>query len=79
MNFWLNEYFKFSFELNIEFNNLCAWFNVWLNNRNVSDRASWSARLHRQQHFAQSSWKDFKIWGKYCENTFLTHGGVGGG
>ena len=40
MNFWLNEYFKFSFELNIELNHFWARFNVWLNNRNVSARAS---------------------------------------
>ena len=29
------------FELNIEFNLCWAWFNVWLNNQNVSNRASW--------------------------------------
>ena len=37
MNFWLNEYFQFSFELN----HFWARFNVWLNNRNVSARAIW--------------------------------------
>ena len=40
MNFWLNEYFKFCFELNIELNHFWAQFNVWLNNWNVSNRAS---------------------------------------
>ena len=45
MNFWLNEYFKFSFELNIELNHFCARFNVWLNNRNVSDRATQNPTL----------------------------------
>ena len=44
MIFWLNEYFKFCFELNIELNHFWARFNVWLNNRNVSDRARSSGK-----------------------------------
>ena len=38
--FWYNEYFKIYFELNIELDHFWAQFNVWLNNQNVSDRAT---------------------------------------
>lgn len=35
--FYLNEYFRFYFELNIELNRFWAWFNIWMNNANVSN------------------------------------------
>ena len=36
MNNFLNEYFWFNFELNIELNQFLARFNVKINNQNVS-------------------------------------------
>ena len=36
MNNFLNEYFWFNFELNIELNQFLARFNVKMNNQNVS-------------------------------------------
>ena len=36
MNNFLNEYFLFNFELNIELNQILARFNVKMNNQNVS-------------------------------------------
>ena len=36
MNNSLNEYLRFNFELNIEFNHFLARFNVKMNNQNVS-------------------------------------------
>ena len=51
MDFWLNEYFKFSFELNIELIHFWARFNVWLNNRNVSDRATPTPPHPKKQEF----------------------------
>ena len=36
----MNEYLEFSFELNIELNDFLALFNVWMNNQNLSPRAS---------------------------------------
>ena len=62
MNFWLNEYFKFCFELNIELNHFWARFNVWLNNRNVSDRATkrrWSLQL--EVAFSSPTCDDFVL------------------
>ena len=46
---WLNEYFKINFELNIELNHFWARFNVWLNNQNVSNRAT---HYHTGQHLS---------------------------
>ena len=56
MNFWLNEYFKFSFELNIELNHFWARFNVWLNNRNVSARAMWGSLEGSQRSNIAMHW-----------------------
>ena len=68
--FWLNEYFRIHFELNIELNHFWAQFNVWLNNQNVSARATdrgcvaSGAIIQRLQGKKDSIWSGY-TWHKH--------------
>ena len=77
MNFWFNEYFKFSFELNIELNHFWAQFNVWMNNRNVSARASSKQipSLVKLWMFFKSRWQEREKQQRPSKTKTLNGGG----